>query len=250
MDFSKLFLLFICYSFVGWIIEVIYEYFMNGKLINRGFLIGPYCPIYGVGGIIATFTLTNHKDNIIILFVMSMFLFALLEYFTSYIMEKVFKARWWDYSEYRFNINGRICLETLIPFGILGCLAIYVVNPMFELLFNLINFQILEIIATILLSIFVFDLILSLKIISSFKNTAISFLKKDNTEEITKKVKDVLLSKSVWTRRLIQAFPKVKAVIGNNIDFIRTKIELKITKKELKNTKKELKKYKKEKRKI
>ena len=250
MDFSKLFLLFICYSFVGWIIEVIYEYFMNGKLINRGFLIGPYCPIYGVGGIIATFTLTNHKDNIIILFVMSMFLFALLEYFTSYIMEKVFKARWWDYSEYRFNINGRICLETLIPFGILGCLAIYVVNPMFELLFNLINFQILEIITLILLSIFIFDLILSLKIISSFKNTAISFLKKDNTEEITKKVKDVLLSKSVWTRRLIQAFPKVKAVIGNNIDFIRTKIELKITKKELKNTKKELKKYKKEKRKI
>lgn len=250
MDFSKLFLLFICYSFVGWIIEVIYEYFMNGKLINRGFLIGPYCPIYGVGGIIATFTLTNHKDNIIILFVMSMFLFALLEYFTSYIMEKVFKARWWDYSEYRFNINGRICLETLIPFGILGCLAIYVVNPIFELLFNLINFQILEIITLILLSIFIFDLILSLKIISSFKNTAISFLKKDNTEEITKKVKDVLLSKSVWTRRLIQAFPKVKAVIGNNIDFIRTKIELKITKKELKNTKKELKKYKKEKRKI
>ncbi len=250
MDFSKLFLLFICYSFVGWIIEVIYEYFMNGKLINRGFLIGPYCPIYGVGGIIATFTLTNHKDNIIILFVMSMFLFALLEYFTSYIMEKVFKARWWDYSEYRFNINGRICLETLIPFGILGCLAIYVVNPMFELLFNLINFQILEIITLILLSIFIFDLILSLKIISSFKNTAISFLKKDNTEEITKKVKDALLSKSVWTRRLIQAFPKVKAVIGNNIDFIRTKIELKITKKELKNTKKELKKYKKEKRKI
>ena len=250
MDFSKLFLLFICYSFVGWIIEVIYEYFMNGKLINRGFLIGPYCPIYGVGGIIATFTLTNHKDNIIILFVMSMFLFALLEYFTSYIMEKVFKARWWDYSEYRFNINGRICLETLIPFGILGCLAIYVVNPMFELLFNLINFQILEIITLILLSIFIFDLILSLKIISSFKNTAISFLKKDNTEEITKKVKDALLSKSVWTRRLIQAFPKVKAVIGNNIDFIRTKIELKINKKELKNTKKELKKYKKEKRKI
>ena len=247
MILSELFLLFICYSFIGWLIEVIYEYFVNGKLVNRGFLIGPYCPIYGVGGVIATITLTSHKDSVVILFVMSTVLFALLEYFTSYLMEKLFKARWWDYSNYRFNINGRICLETLVPFGLLGCFAIYIVNPSFKFLFSLANPSTLNIIAIVLAIIFILDLILSLKIISSFKKTALIFLKKDNTEEITKRVKEVLISKSVWTRRLMKAFPKVKAAISNiNIDFIKAKLELKLTRKELKETKKELDKKEKE----
>ena len=243
MNLSEMFLLFICYSFIGWLIEVVFEFVNNGKLVNRGFLIGPYCPIYGVGGVIATITLTSHKDSVIILFVMSIFLFAILEYFTSYLMEKLFKARWWDYSHFRFNINGRICLETLVPFGLLGCFAIYIVNPCFEFLFSLVNQQVLDIIAIVIAVIFILDVILSLRIISNFKNTAICFLKKDNTEEITKKVKEVLLSKSVWTRRLMKAFPKVKAAISNiNIDFIKTKLDLKLAQKELHRKETELKK--------
>ncbi len=243
MNLSEIFLLFVCYSFIGWLIEVVFEFVNNGKLVNRGFLIGPYCPIYGVGGVIATITLTSHKDSVIILFVMSMFLFAILEYFTSYLMEKLFKARWWDYSHFRFNINGRICLETLVPFGLLGCFAIYIVNPCFEFLFSLVNQQVLDIIAIVIAVIFILDVILSLRIISNFKNTAICFLKKDNTEEITKKVKEVLLSKSVWTRRLMKAFPKVKAAISNiNIDFIKTKLDLKLAQKELHRKETELKK--------
>ncbi len=236
MSLIELFLLFICYSFIGWLIEVVFGYFANGKLINRGFLIGPYCPIYGFGGLIATLALTNYKDSVFVLFVTSMFLFAILEYFTSYLMEKLFKARWWDYSHYRFNINGRICLETLVPFGLLGCFAIYVVNPGLEFLFSLTNYNVLKIVAIILFLLLILDLILSLKIISSFKNTAFSFLKKDNTEEITKKVKEVLLTKSFWTKRLIQSFPKAKAAISNiNIDFIKAKLEQKRIKNELKS---------------
>ncbi len=239
MNLSNLFLLFICYSFLGWLMEVIVSYMGNKKFVNRGFLIGPYCPIYGVGGLAATLTLTSHKDSIIILFVMSMFLFAILEYFTSYLMEKLFKARWWDYSNYKFNINGRICLETLVPFGLLGCLTIYGINPCLKFLFDLANDKVLNIIAIVLAIIFTIDLILSLRIISSFKDTAISFLKKDNTEEITKKVKEALLIKSVWTRRLMKAFPKAKAVLGNiNIDSIKAKLDLKLAKKELKKTNK------------
>ena len=228
MNLSQLFLLFMCYSIIGWLIEVIHVFLSSKKLVNRGFLIGPYCPIYGFGGVLATITLTNYKDNVIILFVMSMFLFAVLEYFTSYLMEKLFKARWWDYSNSRFNINGRICLETLVPFGLLGCLAIYVTNPCFNLLFSLVSPTVLRTIALILFIFFTFDLCLSLKIINNFKNTTMAFLKKDNTEEITKKVKEILLSKSIWTRRLIEAFPKFKAAIGNiSIDHIKTKLELK-----------------------
>ena len=242
MKLTEIFLLFIIYAILGWIVEVINNIVINKKFVNRGFLIGPYCPIYGVGGVIATIFLTKYKESIIVLFVMSMFLFALLEYFTSYLMEKLFKARWWDYTDYRFNINGRICLETLIPFGLLGCFAIYVVNPILFSIYSMTNIFVLRFIALVLFIIFIIDFTISLKIINSFKDTAVKFLKKDNTEEITKKVKEILLSKSVWTKRLIESFPKAKAVITNNIDLIRMKFELKQTKKELKQTKKELRK--------
>lgn len=238
---GKFFLLFIIYSFVGWIVEIVYNGFVHKKFVNRGFLIGPYCPIYGFGALLVTVFLTQFRDNFIVAFVMSIFLFSILEYSTSYLMEKIFKARWWDYSEYKFNINGRICLETMIPFGLLGCFVIYVTDPLLKSLFSLMNPLFIKILAIILLVIFIADLIVSLKIINSFKKTAITFLKRDNTEEITKKVKAFLLKKSVWTKRLMQAFPKVKAVISNiNIDFIKTKLELKKTKRELKETRKEL----------
>ena len=250
MRLTEMFLLFIIYAFLGWIVEIINNVVVFKKFVNRGFLIGPYCPIYGVGGLIATIFLTKYKESIIVLFVMSMFLFALLEYFTSYLMEKLFKARWWDYTDYRFNINGRICLETLIPFGLLGCFAIYVVNPIIFSIFNMTNIVVLRIIAIVIFIIFIIDFTVSLKIINSFKDTAVKFLKKDNTEEITKKVKEILLSKSVWTKRLIESFPKAKAVITNNIDLIRMKFELKQTKKELKQTKKELKKERKANKKL
>lgn len=250
MRLTEMFLLFIIYAFLGWIVEIINNVVVFKKFVNRGFLIGPYCPIYGVGGLIATIFLTKYKESIIVLFVMSMFLFALLEYFTSYLMEKLFKARWWDYSNYRFNINGRICLETLVPFGLLGCFAIYVVNPIIFSIFNMTNIVVLRIIAIVIFIIFIIDFTVSLKIINSFKDTAVKFLKKDNTEEITKKVKEILISKSVWTKRLIESFPKAKAVITNNIDLIKMKFELKQTKKELKQTKKELRKERKANKKL
>lgn len=250
MDLTKIFLFFIIYSFLGWIVETLFVFLDTKKLINRGFLIGPYCPIYGVGGILVTYFLSNYKDNIFITFGMAVIIFAILEYFTNYIMEKLFKARWWDYTNFKYNINGRICLEILIPFGLLGCFAIYVVNPIIFSLLNIINPSSLKIIALLLFIIFIIDFTVSLKIINSFKDTAVKFLKKDNTEEITKKVKEILLSKSVWTKRLIESFPKVKAVITNNIDLIKMKFELKQTKKELKQTKKELRKERKANKKL
>ncbi len=242
MNLTKIFLLFIIYSFLGWVVEVINNLIFDKRFVNRGFLIGPYCPIYGIGGLIATIFLTKYKESIFVTFGMSVIMFAILEYFTSYIMEKLFKARWWDYSQNKFNINGRVCLETLIPFGLLGCFAIYVINPIIFSIFDIANISTLRVIALILFIIFIIDFIISLKIINSFKNTAVKFLKKDNTEEITKRVKEILLSKSVWTKRLIESFPKVKAVITNNIDLIKMKFELKQTKKELKQTKRELRK--------
>lgn len=136
INVSVYFILFIIYAMIGWCIEIINGLIQTKKFVNRGFLIGPYCPIYGVGGILITLLLSKYYNDPIVLFFMGIAVCGILEYLTSYIMEKIFKARWWDYSKRKFNINGRICLETIIPFGLLGCFIIYISNPLF---INLIN---------------------------------------------------------------------------------------------------------------
>ena len=200
------FLLFLIYSFIGWLIEVIGKLIEKHKFINRGFLIGPICPIYGHGCILMILTLSRYKDNPLTLFIYAIFICSLLEYFTSYFMEKIFKARWWDYSTKRFNLNGRICAETMIPFGILGTLVICVINPIFEYLLNLFNFETIKITAIVLFTIYIIDYTISLIIMFGFKGT-LKTVEKDGTEEITKKVKKILINKNVLYKRLIEAFP-------------------------------------------
>ena len=200
------FLLFLIYSFIGWLIEVIGKLIEKHKFINRGFLIGPICPIYGHGCILMILTLSRYKDNPLTLFIYAIFICSLLEYFTSYFMEKIFKARWWDYSTKRFNLNGRICAETMIPFGILGTLVICVINPIFEYLLNLFNFETIKITAVVLFIIYIIDNTISLIIMFGFKGT-LKTVEKDGTEEITKKVKKILINKNVLYKRLVEAFP-------------------------------------------
>ena len=199
-------LLFLIYSFIGWLIEVIGKLIEKHKFINRGFLIGPICPIYGHGCILMILTLSRYKDNPLTLFIYAIFICSLLEYFTSYFMEKIFKARWWDYSTKRFNLNGRICAETMIPFGILGTLVICVINPIFEYLLNLFNFETIKITAIVLFIIYIIDYTISLIIMFGFKGT-LKTVEKDGTEEITKKVKKILINKNVLYKRLVEAFP-------------------------------------------
>ena len=194
-------MLFITYSFIGWIIEIVNEIIVNKKLINRGFLIGPYCPIYGFGSIIMIYCISNTSD-VLGTFLKIIVICALLEYITSYIMEKLFKTRWWDYSYSKFNLNGRICLETMILFGIGGCILLYIINPFIVEIYSSIPNILLYILSIILFIILITDVILSFNIINSFKNTVI--LKKDSTEEISKKVRNNLKN------RLIKAFPDIE----------------------------------------
>lgn len=208
------FLVFIFYSFVGWILEVLNFIFREKKIVNRGFLIGPYCPIYGFGSLFITIFLTKYKVDLFGLFVKTMFICALLEYLTSYIMERLFKTRWWDYSNNKFNINGRICLETMILFGIGGILIIYVVNPLLFAVFKLLPNIILTIVSIVLFLIFLVDVIVSLNIINNFKKVS-NNIRKDSTEEINKMVKEELKNKSYLKRRLVSAFPNFTTIINN-----------------------------------
>lgn len=246
MTLSKIFLLFIIYSVIGWLVELILVYVDEKKLINRGFFVGPYCPIYGFGGLIISFALNKYADSPVTLFVMSMFSCALLEYITSYLLEKLFNARWWDYTHFKYNINGRICLEASLLFGVFGCLMIYFISPFFQDVLDLLSIKFCNILAGFIFIIFTLDAIISLKIMSSFKRTLINIKCKDSTEEITKKVREILLKKSPFTRRLVNAFPNLKAVIVNiKNELLKVKKELKITKKELKNSNNKLKKLEK-----
>lgn len=213
-DLKTWVLLFMIYSFIGWIIEVIDIFITTKKLVNRGFLIGPYCPIYGYGSLFIIYFLSSYTDSPIILFVMTIAICSVLEYSTSYIMEKIFKARWWDYSDQKFNINGRICLETMVPFGIGGCILLYVANPFITHYLSLIPGQMLTVMAILLFTIFLVDNLVSFKVILNFKRVATT-IRKDSTEEISKRVKAVLSSKSFLSKRLINAFPNVKAILRN-----------------------------------
>ena len=223
------FLLFLIYSFCGWAIEVIGKLIEKKRFINRGFLIGPYCPIYGFGALAITFLLKKYTNDGIALFIMAIVICGILEYITSYLMEKIFKARWWDYSQKKFNINGRVCLDTLIPFGLLGLFIMYVSNPFFLDILNKLPFTLLTILSSCLFVIFIIDNILSFNIISTVRTTTKGLYKElDNTEEITKKVKEILLSKSILHRRLIHAYPtleSIKAKIKENTKKIKENTE-------------------------
>lgn len=202
------FMLFLLYSFIGWSIEVIGQLLEKHRFINRGFLVGPICPIYGWGCIAMILTLTKYKSDFFLLFAMAIVICSILEYFTSYFMEKLFHVRWWDYTRRKYNINGRICAETMIPFGILGCLVIYIVNPILSSILLKISVSTLNIIAIILFVIYVIDNIISLSIMFGFKGT-LKTVEKDGTEEITKKVREVLRNRNFLYKRLISAFPTI-----------------------------------------
>ena len=209
------FLLFITYAMLGWTIEVIGKYFEYHRFINRGFLIGPYCPIYGWGALFITLLLEKYTEDPFLVFILGMGICSVLEYTTSYVMEKVFKARWWDYSTKKFNINGRICLNTMIPFGLLGLLMMYVINPFLRGIYKTIPVNILTIITIILLILYIIDNVVSFLALNEIKGVGV-LLEKDNTEEMSNKVRKVLSSINWREKRLINAFPNAK-YFGNAI---------------------------------
>ena len=228
--FEYLILIFFIYSFCGWAMESFGGIFKEKKFINRGFLIGPYCPVYGCGVVGITVLLSKYQNDFYALFILVTVMCGSLEYFTSYIMEKLFNARWWDYHNHKFNINGRICLETLIPFGIVGTIIVCTLNPILYSYFDNISDQTINIITLIISVLFIIDFIVSFCIISSFKGA--TYNQKDNTEEISNKVKekteeisDVLKDK---TEDTIMHLESNVIVLRRGIRVRRLKIERKV----------------------
>lgn len=210
------FLLFIGYSFLGWIIESVCCSINDKKLVlNRGFLIGPYLPIFGFGSLIIIIFFQKYADDVLALFIIGMVFLTILEYITSYIMEKIFKTRWWDYYDQKFNINGRVSLKPSLAFGLLSVILIEFINPFYLNILNMVPVVILNIISTILLVIFLSDFFISLNIIFNLTRT-MDTIKKDITGKISEEVKKRLKNRTTLTKRLLNAYPK--AYCHLNID--------------------------------
>jgi uncharacterized membrane protein len=172
LSWQIIFLLFISFSFIGWASEVTYVgIFSTHKFINRGFLHGPICPIYGVGGILILSLPQIILKSWILLFFSSMILCTIVEYFASWILEKIFHMKWWDYSKYRFNIHGRVCLLNSLLFGVLSVLIVYFVEPFILKFWQGFSFYWQGFFASALLIILILDLIVTVKELVDFTAT-------------------------------------------------------------------------------
>ena len=130
---------FFIYGFLGWCAEVIYATLKTGKFINRGFLNGPFCPIYGVGMAVCVLLLNTLVEKWYLLFIVGLLFASLLELITGFVLEKIFKTKWWDYSKEPFNIKGYVCLKFSLIWGITILLMFKTLVPLTDLIIELLK---------------------------------------------------------------------------------------------------------------
>lgn len=167
-NFYELVWIFIVYAFIGWCTEVSYATLDTGKFVNRGFLNGPYCPIYGCGVVIVVAILTPLKENLFILFVGSFLLTTVLEYITGFLLEKVFHNKWWDYSDKPFNVKGYICLKFSIYWGLACTFIMDVIHPIIYGVITWIPYTAGVIILSIFMCVFTVDCCITVSTILKF----------------------------------------------------------------------------------
>lgn len=154
-------LYFTIYSFLGWVCESTYCSIGRKKLVNRGFLNGPFCPIYGFGALLVISILSPFVNNIPVLFIASIIVTSTLEYITSYVLEKIFHMSWWDYSTYKYNINGRVCLQNSLMFGLLSLFVMLVIHPAIDDFVASINTKVAFALSVLFATYFIVDTIIT-----------------------------------------------------------------------------------------
>ena len=127
--YETLFLFFI-YAFLGWCLEVAYHALVTGQFINRGFLNGPWCPVYGFGASAVLACLLPLRENQFLLFLGSVAVTSAIEWLTGFALEKLFHQHWWDYSDQPFNLNGYICLRFSLAWGVACLVVVDAVHPL------------------------------------------------------------------------------------------------------------------------
>ena len=245
-NFLEIIIYFITYSFLGWVMESIFRSISERKIINTGFLKGPFCPIYGVGAIIMLLFLKRFSDNLIVLFIVSVVVLTIWEYLVGVLLEKLFHTKYWDYSNNKFNFQGRICLMNSIFWGILGLVFVKYIHLLIESLIEKIDFRILIFVYSILGIVILVDAISSIIKVKNIKVTLEKIeklnyeikekLKEENVQYLIeqlkyKRNKTILrLYKNVY--RLKKAFPAINT--KEITEVLSKKVELKEIKEEIK----------------
>ena len=251
IDMYHLFYYFFIYSFLGWISECVKVFVETKKLVNRGFISGPICPIYGVGAVALVLLLGSVK-NIFLLFLIGVVVTSVLEYVTGYILEKLFHSKWWDYSDKPFNLQGRICLFNSLLWGVSSIVIVKFIQPLMEKLVNIIPSSVGEVFGVIILILFTLDeahaiytaLNLNLRLKSITQISEEIKLRAENIKShklptaaeelqiilsnLTERYEN-LLSKRIFSHnRLIKAFPRLKSIhFESTLDEVKKRATIK-----------------------
>ena len=208
---TNIVLQFFIFGFAGWCMEVILKYRQYHRFINRGFLTGPILPIYGFGVMLITVVVGNLasvESGVVMTFAMSLVICGIVEYLTSFLLEKIFHARWWDYSQKPMNLHGRVWIGNLVLFGLAGVGIIHIVNPFLFPALDRFPVSVRKALATGLLCVLAADFVISYFVLKLVK-TGIDTSEADNTEEISREVRQLLTNKSYFYSRFADAYPEV-----------------------------------------
>lgn len=252
MEINNVISYLIIYSFLGWVVESLYKSIRTRKLVNSGFLYGPICPIYGFGALIMLLTLKHFEFNGAVLFIMAVIILSIWEYIVGLLLEKIFKTKYWDYSNYKFNINGRVCLTNSMFWGLLALIFIYGIHPPIQEMLGNVSVYVQTYINVFLFVLIIADTIFSvIKVyniniseyslenitnnikaqVEKIKEFAGNKVKESETIEKMqnalnelKQKQEVMKAKlEKQTARFRKAFPTMKSMISEKIETIRKK---------------------------
>lgn len=163
--------IFFIYAFLGWCMEVSFAALVSGTFVNRGFLNGPVCPIYGFGVVIVLSCLEPLKESLLLLFVGSVVLTSALEWLTGFVLEKIFHQRWWDYSDEPFNLGGYICLRFSIAWGLACLFVVKILHPSIMLLVRLIPHTLGLVLLGVFAAVMAVDLVATVRTIAKINRS-------------------------------------------------------------------------------
>lgn len=221
------FFFFMVYSVIGWAVETVYCCIDQREFVERGFLNGPLCPIYGFGAVIVLYLLRPFWGSIPHVFFLGMLLTTALEYLTSYGMEKLFHMRWWDYSQFKLQINGRVCLLNSVLFGVLCVFLTQVLHPFVQRIEERMPTAVLVTVCAVLFAMLMTDTVLSVRAVlnlrqrleklEALEQELRAHLKADLEEkkqrlaarraELRERIAALQSSQCWGERRLLRAFP-------------------------------------------
>jgi uncharacterized membrane protein len=208
MNVLDLIIYFVIYSFIGWVIETTCIFIETKKIVNRGYLILPILPIFGFGALFILFA-NNNTHDMFVVFLKSFFWCGILEYVTSYILEKIFNIRLWDYMDHKYNINGRVCLLNLFLFGILGVILIYCVHPIIANLVTKTPLLLKSIVVIILFILLLIDFCISTVVVTKV-SLKVKKIKKDQTHVLKQEMYKWLQEHNILYRRIKKSYPKIR----------------------------------------